>query len=299
MARAFHQILDDYEQYLRVEKNLSERTRRAYLYDLKRFHDRLAGPNGRTPAVARIDAAAIREYLNHLQLERAYKSATLARTIASIRLFFEFCVLREDLAASPAARIHNPKHAKKLPIYLVKHELARLLAAPDRSDPAGARDAAILTMLAFTGCRLSELVGLNVGDLSLEQKSMRVLGKGAKERIVPLNQVVLNAIDEYLNVRQIVETNALFLNRRGGRLSGRSVENVVRKHVLAAGVFKDRISPHKLRHTFATLLHASDVDILEIQSLLGHASITSTQIYTHTSNSRLRAAVNKLEGLDG
>ncbi len=297
MALAYHELLAQYEQFLRVEKNLGERTRRAYLYDLTRFQEFLVRLHGRLPPPSRIATEAIREYLNHLQLERGYKSTTLARTIASIRRFFEFCLMRQALEANPAAGLHNPKQPKKLPVYLVQEELARLLASPDRSTPAGVRDFAILASLAFTGCRLSEIVGINVGDLLTEQRAVRVLGKGARERVVPLNGLVYEAIQAHLNVRPIVESPALFLNRSGGRLSGRSVENIVRKHVLRAGIFKKGVSPHKLRHTFATLLHARDVDILEIQALLGHASITSTQIYTHTSSSRLRAAVKKLDGL--
>lgn len=295
MALAFSELLVQYEQFLRVEKNLAEKTRRAYLYDLTRFQEHLIHLTGRMPSVTSVKPEQIREYLNHLQVDRGYKSTTLGRTIASIRIFFDFCVMREQLIASPAAHIHNPKQPKKLPIYLVQEELLRLLRAPERETPMGRRDAAILTMLAFTGCRLSELVGLNVDDLSLTQKSIRVMGKGRKERIIPLNALVLAEVNEYLDVRGVAEDEALFLNKYGKRLSGRSIENLVRKYVLQSGIFKNKISPHKLRHTFATLLHARDVDILEIQALLGHASVTSTQIYTHTSNSRLRAAVTKLE----
>ena len=297
MAQAYQTLLDQYDQFLRVERNLSERTRRAYRYDLTRFKDYLGRIQGRTPRVERITADDIRDYLNHLQLELSYKSTTLARTIASMRKFFEFCVLRGEIEQSPAAIIHNPKQAKRLPIYLLQEELVRLLRAPDRSDSMGARDYAILASLAFTGCRLSELVGINVRDLSSQPQAVRVLGKGNKERIIPLNNVAFEAIEGYLAARDPSESPALFLNRFGRRLSGRSVEKIVRKYVLRAGVFKDRISPHKLRHTFATLLHSNDVDLVEIQELLGHASITSTQIYTHTSSSRLRDAVSKLDGL--
>jgi integrase/recombinase XerC len=295
MALAFSELLVHYEQFLRVEKNLADKTRKAYLYDLTRFQEYMIHLTGRMPSVGAIKADQIRDYLNHLQVDRGYKSATLGRTIASIRIFFDFCVMREFLTVSPAAHIHNPKQPKKLPIYLVQEELLRLLRGPDRETPRGKRDAAILTTLAFTGCRLSELVGLDVDDLSLTQQSIRVMGKGRKERIIPLNALVLKELNEYLDVRGISDDPALFLNRWRKRLSGRSIENLVRKYVLQSGIFKNKISPHKLRHTFATLLHARDVDILEIQALLGHASVTSTQIYTHTSNSRLRAAVTKLE----
>lgn len=299
MALAFHELLANYEQYLRVEKNLSEKTRRAYLYDLNRFHEFLIHLYGKLPQVEKIAPSAIREYLNHLQSERAYKSTTLARTIASIRIFFEFCVQREEIETSPAAHLHNPKQPKKLPVYLVKGELMRLLEAPDRSQTLGARDYAMMATFAFTGCRLGEIVGLNIGDLSLEQRSIRVMGKGSKERMLPLNDLVFAAINEWLNVRGAADCPALFLTKQGRRPTGRAVEYMVRRHALRAGVFKDRLSPHKLRHTFATLLHASEVDILEIQALLGHASVTSTQIYTHTSSGRLRSAVKKLDALAG
>ncbi|MBI1784421.1 tyrosine-type recombinase/integrase [Candidatus Sumerlaeota bacterium] len=297
MALAFHEILAQYEQFLRVEKNLSEKTRRAYLYDLTRFQEFLIHLFGKTPEIARVTPDSIREYLNHLQVERSYRSTTLSRTIASIRIFFEFCVMRGWIGASPAAHLHNPKQPKKLPIYLVQGELTKLLEAPDRNEHGGARDFTIMAVLAFTGTRLSEIVGLNVQDINLEQRSIRVMGKGRKERMIPLNEFVFKAVNEYLDVRGHADSPALFLNRFGDRLSGRSVENIIRKYALMAGVFKDRLSPHKLRHTFATLLHANDVDVLEIQALLGHSSITSTQIYTHTSSSRLRSAVGKLDAV--
>jgi site-specific recombinase XerD len=298
MAGNYLELMTDFEQCLRVERNLSQRTRKAYLYDLSRFHEFLVTLHGRMPRLGQIDTEAIREYLNHLQVERAYKSTTLARVISSIKAFFDFAVERGELPASPAGRIHTPKQPKKLPIYLVPQELVRLLSAPDGETPSGLRDRAILATLAFTGSRLAEIVGINLKDLDLANRTVRVMGKGSKERIIPLNEIVLEAINRHLNVRRLSDCPALYLNKAGGRLSGRSVENIVRKHTLAAGIFKDGISPHKLRHTFATLLHANEVDLIEIKSLMGHASIASTQIYTHTSNARLRTAVKKLENLN-
>jgi integrase/recombinase XerC len=280
-----------------VERNLSDRTRNAYIYDLTRFQEFLTLLHGRTPPLKTIDAAALREYLNHLQLDRGCKSTTLARVISALRQFFDFAVEREEVAASPAARIRSPKQPQKLPIYLVPQELTRLLQAPPADEPAGLRDRAILTMLAFTGTRLSEIVGVSLSDVDLANRTVRVLGKGNKERIIPLNEIVMRALNEYLDVRLLSDSTALFLNKFGRRMTGRAVEQLVRKHALNAGIFKDGFSPHKLRHTFATLLHASEVDLIEIKSLMGHANIASTQIYTHTSNSRLRAAVKKLENI--
>jgi integrase/recombinase XerC len=291
----YHELLNQFEQYVRVERNLSDRTRKAYLYDLNRFQEFLVVLHGRMPALKAIDSEAIREYLNHLQLERRYKSTTLARVISSLKHFFEFAVERGEIGASPAARIRTPKQPQRLPIYLVAQELSRLLAAPPADEPGGLRDRAILSTLAFTGTRLSEIVGIDLRDVDLINRTVRVLGKGNKERIIPLNEVVMQALNEYLSVRLLSDSPALFLNKWGKRLSGRSVEIIVRKWALTSGVFKDGISPHKLRHTFATLLHANEVDLIEIKSLMGHANIASTQIYTHTSNSRLRTAVEKLE----
>lgn len=297
MAITFHELLAQFEQYLRVERNLSVRTRTAYQYDLTRFGEFLIVLHGRMPALAAIHTDAIREYLNSLQLDRSYKSTTLARVIASIRAFFDFAVLRGFLDASPATQIHTPKQPKKLPIYLVAPELVRLLEAPEADTPAGLRDRAILSVMAFTGTRLSEVTGINLKDLDLSSRAVRVTGKGSKERIIPLNAVVLEAINRYLNVRLISDSPALFLNKAGKRLTGRSMENIVRKYALKAGIFKDGISPHKLRHTFATLLHSNEVDLIEIQSLMGHANIASTQIYTHTSSAKLRSAVKTLESI--
>ena len=293
----YYQLLSQFEQYLRVERNLSDRTRKAYLYDLNRLYEHLVTLLGRMPRLDQITTDALREYLNYLQLERGYKSTTLARVISSMKHFFDFAVEREVIEKSPAARLRTPKQPQRLPIYLTSQELGRLLASPKADDPGGLRDRAILSTLAFTGMRLSEIVGINLSDVDLINRAVRVLGKGDKERIIPLNDVVTRAINDYLNVRLLSDSPALFLSRSGRRLTGRAVEYIVRKYALQSGVFKEGISPHKLRHTFATLLHANEVDLIEIKSLMGHANIASTQIYTHTSNSRLRTAVKKLENL--
>jgi site-specific recombinase XerD len=290
-----HDALAELDTYLRVEKNLAERTRKAYRYDLGRFADYLVAEGKRTPNIDEIGVVDIRSYLQHLQMERGYKSTTLSRSIASIRVFFEFCVRTDRLKASPASHFHNPKQPKKLPVFLVESELRKLLEAPDQGDWKGVRDHALIVTFAFTGLRLQELVGLNVDDVSFERKSLRVLGKGAKERIVPMNARVCDAISRYLAVRIFTETDALFLNYRLQRLSPRGIEKIIRQCVIRAGITKRKISPHKLRHTFATLLHHKGVDLLEIQSLLGHADISSTQIYTHTSSSKLAKAVATLE----
>jgi len=297
-SHLFSQVMLEFDRFLEVERNLSPNTRKAYQYDLQKFKEYLIRMLGSEPSVKKVTSSHIKEYLAHLQQKKGYKSATLVRTISSLRVFFEYCVQAQHIEVSPAAYIHNPKLPKKLPIYLIESELQRLLAAPDPSDVWGIRDYAILVTLGFTGMRRQELVGLNLSSIDLERCTAKVFGKGAKERLIPLNSLVMNALNAWLEVRPATgDAHALFVNRKGGRLTGRSVFDIVRKYVRKAGLAKSKISPHKLRHTFATLLHLNEVDILEIQKLLGHASITSTQIYTHTNTQKLRSAVDRLADL--
>jgi site-specific recombinase XerD len=292
--------MGEFDRYLQVERNLSPATRGAYRYDLQKFKEYLIRGLGSEPAVNRVGTQQIKDYLGYLQQRRGYKSTTLSRCIASLRVFFEYCVQQGHLESSPASHIHNPKLPRKLPIYLIESELKKLLAAPDPEDVWGTRDYAILVALGFTGMRRQELVGLSLETVDLERRTVKVLGKGSKERLIPLNPFVMNALNAWLELRPATgDPSAVFLNRCGGRLTGQSVLDIVKKYVRKAGIAKAKISPHKLRHTFATLLHLNDVDILEIQKLLGHASITSTQIYTHTNTNKLRAAVDTLGGLTG
>jgi len=289
--------MHEFDTFLRVEKNLSERTRKAYQYDLGRFSDWLVTVYKKTPRLAEIAVGDIRSYLQMLQIEHNYKATTLARVIASIRVFFEYCVRTERLEASPAVHFHNPKKPKKLPIFLVEGELKKMLEVPDQSDWKGVRDFALITTFAFTGLRLQELVNLNLDHVDFERNTLRVFGKGAKERIVPMNERVRESLSRYLSIRIFAETDAVFLSMRQQRLSPRGIQKIIKQYSIRAGILKRRISPHKLRHTFATLLHHHGVDVLQIQSLLGHASVTSTQIYTHTSSSQLAGAVHKLDAI--
>ena len=190
--------------------------------------------------------------------------------------------------------VRNPKLPKRLPTYLTAEELKRLLTAPGNKKWLEVRDRAILVLLAMTGIRLQELVELDIDNADLKNQTLRVFGKGRKERVIPLNDVATMVMKDYLHVRPIVEDKALFINRSGKRLIGRRIEKKVKKYALLSGLPTKKITPHKLRHTFATLLYHNEVNLLEIQALLGHSSITSTQIYTHTDTRRLREAVEKL-----
>jgi site-specific recombinase XerD len=293
----FSKILYDFESSLAVERNFAPGTRRGYVYDVDRFAEHLLLKRSKMPPIEAITSDDIRSYLEHMKEHHHLKSTTLSRIISSLRRFFAFCVERRYVTVSPAEAIHNPKKPKNLPIFLVADEIKRLFSIPDRAEPRGKRDFLILVMLGFTGIRLKEIVGLDIGDVDMTLKQIRVFGKGSRERIVPLNPLVIEALTDYLHHRQATADSALLLGRGGKRISPRMVEVIVEKYAKVAGIFRKGISPHKLRHTFATLLHMKDVDILEIQSLLGHASITSTQIYTHTNPGKLRAAVEKLSDI--
>ncbi len=289
-----------FESHLRVERNLSPRTRAAYLYDLGRFANWSAEKRGghRAPP-GDFTREDVQLYVQHLKEDRGCRPATLARTISSIRVFFDFLVEQEELESSPCTGIRNPRQTRKLPVYLVRGELKRLFDAPDVTTPLGLRDRAMLVTFAFCGVRLQELVGLNMRDVDFQSRTLRVMGKGSKERLIPLNDDVARTLLQWLEARTPAEgEKSVFVNRFGRRLSGRMVEKIVDKYVAVAGLAKDGLSPHKLRHTFATLLHGNDVDLVEIQTLLGHASISTTQIYTHTDRRRLQGAVEKLAVLD-
>lgn len=289
--------IDSFDRYLRVERNLSPKTRAAYRYELDRFVDFLRRwHRGKLPGLAAVTPGDIKEYLNEGKSERAYRPTTLSRVIASIRVFFDYCVQEGMLESSPSQAIHNPKLPKRLPVFMIESELGKLFGAPDRATPFGARDYAMLVTMAFCGVRLQELVGLDQTDIDFERQTIKVFGKGSKERLIPANPIVLDALRGWLEMRSAaVGERAVFVNRFGRRITGRSVERIVDDYVVRAGLRRPEVSPHKLRHTFATLLHLRDVDLVEIQRLMGHATIVSTQIYTHTNAERLRSAVDKLK----
>lgn len=235
-ATKFSKALYEFEAFLEVEKNLSPLTRRAYVYDLERFADAYIRRHGSNPILQKISTEDIKRYLEHLRMDKDYKSTTLSRSIASIRIFFEFCVMQGLLETSPAAHLHNPKTPRKLPIFLVESEMKKLLDEPKKPAPPargskrkdyealGPRDYAMLVTLGFTGVRLMELVNLKLTDVDFERKNIRVMGKGSKERIIPLNRVVIEALKRWLEIRPASEDEMVFLNRFGQKMSPRGVE---------------------------------------------------------------------------
>ncbi len=238
-----------------------------------------------------VDRHVLRRYLTWLQ-SRDYAKASIARRLSQLRSFGRFLVRENVVEANPFKAVSSPKVPKRLPQPLSVQETVALLSAPDTTTPQGLRDRAILEVLYSGGLRVSELVGLNLSSIDRQRNELRVWGKGAKERIALLGQPAMAAIQAYLQrgrpeFVETATTNALFLNRSGGRLSTRSVMNIMQKYRKLADLEK-HVTPHTLRHTFATHLLDGGADLRSVQELLGHALLATTQIYTHVSQSRAR-----------
>jgi integrase/recombinase XerC len=292
-----------YLNYLQFQRNLSSHTVRNYESDLKQFVYFLTHtPQGESrpePELDQIDNLTIREFLGTLYQKRNKKSS-VARKLASVRSFMKFLSVQEAIGSNPARTVVSPKQEVRLPDYLAVDTVVGLVEAPDTGTDLGKRDRAILEMLYAAGIRVGELVGLNLGDISLDEGLVRVVGKGSKERIVPFGQSAKDALSTYLLVRgkrvkaktssqsgaRHPEGEAVFLNVRGRRLSARSVWNIVDRYV---GQLAQRLKvhPHTLRHTFATHMLNAGADLRTIQELLGHESLSTTQKYTHVSVEQL------------
>jgi len=281
-------LVDRFLVHLSVERGFSPHTLRAYSADLARFLE-WADREGVDPLL--VTHRQLRRYLT--ELDRAgYARRTVARRIASIRSWFGY-LLAEDLVASdPSSVLLTPKVPARLPRILPNDALEALLEAPDPSTPAGLRDGAVLELLYATGIRVGELVGIRVGDIDLAQGQVTVLGKGAKERIVPLHHRAAYRVRLYLRegrprLLRSETSDLLFLSTRGRPLSPEAVRRILTRHLNAAGAAVSA-SPHSLRHTFATHLIEGGADLRTVQELLGHIALSTTQIYTHVSMKRLQ-----------
>jgi integrase/recombinase XerC len=291
MDHLIHQFI----HYLNAEKNASPHTCRGYQRDLEEFGNFLKNsgislsPDG-SIEVGKVDRLDIRRYLSFLH--RKNKKSSIARKISTLRSFFKYLV-RERLALSnPAKSVSTPKVEKPLPTTLTVDEAFRLMETPvEKSRPQeeekGLRDCAILELLYSSGIRVGELVGLNLNRLDLDLGIVKVMGKGRKERIVPVGSKAVEALKAYSEKRGAFGgEEPLFINLRGGRLTARSVGRLIKKYTKRSGIFR-RISPHTLRHSFATHLLDAGADIREIQEMLGHASLSTTQRYIHLSPGKL------------
>lgn len=280
--------IDWFLHYLAVERGLSVNTLNSYSGDLVSFGTFLQETKGID--FGRAEKRDIFEYLVHLQ-ELQRTPATIARQLAAIKAFYRFRVFEGIQDLNPAQDLEPPKLGRRLPKVLTKQEVERLLDAPDLSKPDGIRDKAMLEVLYGTGLRVTELVSLNLEDVSCSSGYVRCLGKGDKERIVPLGSVGVFFVEKYIcHARGIFvkhTTDALFLNQRGDRLTRQGCWKIIKKYVQKSGI-KAEVTPHTLRHTFATHLLQNGADLRSVQEMLGHSDISTTQIYTHLSPGKLR-----------
>jgi len=282
--------LERFLTYLTAEKNASPHTVKNYRHEIEQFFAFLKEEG--IDSWERVDRHVLRRYLAWLK-EQGYVKASIARRVSELRSFCRYLVREGILASNPISAISSPKVPKRLPEYLNLSEVEALLLAPDTSTPQGLRDRAILEMLYAAGLRVSELVGLDVGDVEWSGTELRILGKGGKERLALLGKPAQRALERYLRegrpelVKDKQPSKALFVNRFGGRLSERSVRMLLDRYARMAGLDKP-IYPHLLRHTFATHLLDGGADLRVVQELLGHASLATTQIYTHVSQTRLK-----------
>jgi integrase/recombinase XerC len=286
-----HEELDQFTRYLATERNVSGHTVDAYHSDLEQFREFLCRERGPDAGADAVDHLLIRRYL--ALLHKSHKKSSIGRKLAAIRAFFKYLLRLGKVAKNPAELVSTPKKEKRVPFHLTIDEVIALVETPKGAELLPLRDRVILETLYSCGIRVSELTGLDLADLDLEEGLVRVMGKGNKERIVPLGSYARKAISSYFAARGNPPANApLLLNARGGRLTSRSVGRIVDKYILKLATVK-KISPHTLRHTFATHLLEGGADLRSIQELLGHASLSTTQKYTHVSIDRLMEVYDK------
>ncbi len=324
-------LIDEFLNYLKFERHFSPHTAKCYAADLAQFcaflsgrvgGDRPAGAaSGTTQAVARgtvgsggvntavlaeagvqqklrdVDTERVKMFLGHLGTLN-YSKSTIARKLATLRSFYKFCMRRGYVKSHPLATIKTPKQEKRLPKFLEIDQINKLLATPDDNTILGARDRAMLEVLFSTGVRVSELVELNFADVDFTGGAIRVRGKGKKQRTAPIGPTAINAIRRYLELRRAdarsarFDQEALFVNKHGQRLSTRSVRRKLDKYLSECGL-DPSISPHTLRHSFATHMLNNGADLRSVQELLGHQSLSTTQIYTHLTTPRLKAVYDE------
>jgi integrase/recombinase XerC len=289
--------IDRFLRYLQVERNASEHTIKSYRADLESLAEFLADDNGNAPLPAELSPLELRGYVSALH-DAGYARSSVSRRLASLRSFFRFAQREGLVDQNPAKPLRNPRAERKLPHFLSTEEISRLLETPPRGEVLGLRDRAILETMYSAGLRISEAVGLNQGDLDLETGITRVRGKGKRERLAPLGSYARKALSAWFCKRVLSPKEPegplapVFLNKFGRRITTRSVARMLEKHIKQAGL-DSRTTPHTLRHSFATHLLDSGADIRSVQELLGHQSLTTTQIYTHVSTAGLREAYEK------
>ena len=288
VARAF--LIERYQDFLSLEQGSSPLTLEAYLRDVERFatYAAVRGATGPTD----VDARALREFVYHLK-DLGLAPASIRRNVSAVRGYFRFLLAEGLVVRDPSERLETPKRWRTLPEVLTVADVERLLTAPTLDEPLAFRDRALLELAYGAGLRVSEWITLGVRDLLLEDSLVRVFGKGSKERLVPIGRTAVGAVAVYLReLRPRLERGAgegvLFLNARGEPLSRMGAWKILRKYVQAAGIEK-HVSPHTLRHSFATHLLEGGADLRAVQEMLGHVDISTTQIYTHVDREYLRS----------
>jgi integrase/recombinase XerD len=282
-------LLDAFIDSLWLEDGLSRNTLESYRRDLRQFGHWLQASHGRD--MARAEHADVLAYLSHRYHARA-KSSSTARLLSSLRRFYQFLVRQGRVATDPTLNIDPPRRARGLPNSLTESDVERLLAAPDAATALGLRDRAMLEVLYASGLRVSELVSLKAGQLSQEMGVVRILGKGAKERLVPVGEEALDAVRRYVAESRPAlldgrPSDALFVTARASAMTRQAFWQLIKRYAMRAGV-SAAISPHTLRHAFATHLLNHGADLRVVQMLLGHSDISTTQIYTHVARERLK-----------
>jgi integrase/recombinase XerD len=287
MDRGIEHHVHEFLAHLAVERNLSPRTIESYRRDLMQFTTWL---NEQTMDLGNVERATVRNYLGRRR-DQGLSARSAARALSALRSFFRFLVATQVQNVDPTANLRSPSLWQTVPHVLTTDEIEALLASPDTSTPLGLRDRAMLETLYATGLRVSELVGLTTERVRLDPGYVRVIGKGRKERVVPLGESAVSWIDDYLgrarpelNTRRVSE---LFLNHRGGALTRQGFWKILRGHAVRAEI-SSPLSPHIVRHSFATHLVENGADLRAVQMMLGHASLTTTEIYTHVARERLR-----------
>ncbi len=288
-------VIGEYLDYLALERGLSRNTLHAYERDLRdyvRFVQDGAGGEAGDPV------ALVRQYLRHLT-RRGLSEATVARRLAALRSFFGYQEDEAGAGPDPTRHLSSPRLVRPLPRVLTVEQVEAMLAACPADDPVGLRDRAILELLYATGLRVSELVALTVDDWDTSPPRLRCRGKGEKERLIPVGRAAVRAVDRFLAAgrprlvsRTPVRAGALFVNRRGAALTRQSVWKLVKKYAALAAIVHE-VTPHTLRHSFATHLLENGADLRSVQEMLGHADISTTQIYTHVSRARLKAVYDR------
>jgi integrase/recombinase XerC len=279
-----------FQSYLRSELNLSQNSILAYLRDLDQFENYVQSKGSLFQDPQRIDHSFARSYLRHLELQKLSKKS-IVRKISSCRAFFRYLLRERKIKLNPFEHILTPKLGKRLPSFLYPDEVVKLLNIVDLKKRNGPRDIAILELIYSSGMRVGEIAKLKIGDIDLESGEVLVHGKGDKERIVLMGSYAIKAIRKYLELKPKNDNN-LFLGRTGTKLTARSIERMIRKYARKAGIAK-RVTPHTLRHSFATHLLEGGADLKIVQELLGHSSLSTTQIYTHLTKEKLKSIYDK------